>query len=134
MQPINIYLSADLPTKTIKVNKHKHNKSKWITYGIIKSIKFRDRLYMKLKKTATNILARDTLSINLKTYNKILKTSIRAAKGNFTTLALHYANMILIKKTWATINDIIKRYNKEEISECFLLDRQLSNDNKKIAE
>ena len=50
---------------------------------------------MKLKKTATNTLAHDTLSTNLKTYNKILKTSIRAAKGNFTTLDLHYANMIL---------------------------------------
>ena len=39
-----------------------------------------------------------------------------------------------IKKTWATINDIIKRDNKEEISECFLLDGKLSNDGKKIAE
>ena len=117
-----------LPTKTIKVNKHKHKKSKWITFGIIKSIKF-----MKLKKTATNTVAHDTLSINLKTYNKIQKTSIRAAKCNF-----YHARFALckhdIKKTWATINDIIKRYNKEEISECFLLDGELSNDSKKIPE
>ena len=63
-----------LPTKTSKVNKHKHKKSNWITYGIIKSIKFRDRLYMKLKKTATNTASHDTISTNLKTYNKILKT------------------------------------------------------------
>ena len=117
-----------LPTKTIKVNKHKHNKSNWITYGIIKSIKFRNKLYMKLKKTATN-----TISTNLKTYNKILKTSIRAAKGSF-----YHARFELckydIKKTWATINAIIKRDNKEEISECFLLDGKLSNIGKKIAE
>ena len=101
-----------LPTKAIKVNKHKHKKSNWITYGIIKSIKFRDRLYMKLKKTATNTVSHDTISTNLKTYNKILKTSIRAAKGNF-----YHARFELckydIKKTWA----IIKRDNKEEISE-----------------
>ena len=88
---------------------------------------------MKLKKTATNTVAYDTLSINLKTYNKILKTSIRAAKGHF-----YHAQFALckhdIKKTWATINDIIKRDNKEEISECFLLDCELSNDSKKIAE
>ena len=122
-----------LPTKTIKVNKHKHKKSKWITYGIIKSIKFRDRLYMKLKKTAANTLAHDAVSTNLKTYNKILKTSIRVAKGNF-----YHARFELckhdIKKTWATINDIIKRDNKEEISECFLLDGELSNDGKTIAD
>ena len=88
---------------------------------------------MKLKKTATNTLAHDTLSTNLKTYNKILKTSIRAAKGNF-----YHARFALckhdIKKTWATINDIIKRDNKEEISECFLLDGDLSNYSKKITE
>ena len=88
---------------------------------------------MKLKKTANNTVAHDTLSINLKTYNKIQKTSIRAAKCNF-----YHARFALckhdIKKTWATINDIIKRYNKEEISECFLLDGELSNDSKKIAE
>ena len=122
-----------LPTKTIKVNKHKHKKSKWITFGIIKSIKFRDKLYTKLKKTATNTLAHDTLSTNLKTYNKILKNSNIAAKGNF-----YHARFALckhdIKKTWATINDIIKRDNKEEISECFLLDGVLSNDSKKITE
>ena len=86
---------------------------------------------MKLKKTATNTLAHDILSINLKTYNKILKTSIRAAKRNF-----YHARFALckhdIKKTWATINDIIKRDNKEEISECFLLDGVLSNDSKRL--
>ena len=121
------------PTKTIKVNKHKHKKSKWITYGIIKSIKFRHRLYMKLKKTAANTLAHDAVSINIKIYNKILKTSIRVAKGNF-----YHARFELckhdIKKTWATINDIIKRDNKEEISECFLLDGELSNNGKAIAD
>ena len=36
--------NTHLPTKSIKVNKHKHKKSNRITYGIIKSIKVRDRL------------------------------------------------------------------------------------------
>ena len=64
-----------LSTKTIKDNKHKHKKSNWINYGIIKSIKFRDGQCMKLKKRATNTVSHDTASTNLKTYNKILKTS-----------------------------------------------------------
>ena len=38
---------------------------------------------MKLKKRTTNTVSHDTVSTNLKTYNKILKTRIRAAKGNF---------------------------------------------------
>ena len=32
---------------TGKFNKYKHKKSKWITYGILKSIRFRDNLYQK---------------------------------------------------------------------------------------
>jgi hypothetical protein len=44
-------LSEFLPEKYIKINKHKHKKSKWITKGLIKSITFRDKLHLKLKST-----------------------------------------------------------------------------------
>ena len=30
-----------IPVKMVKFQKHKHKKEKWITYGIIRSIKFR---------------------------------------------------------------------------------------------
>ena len=33
-----------LPTKFMKFNKHKHKKSNWISTGIIRSIKYRDKL------------------------------------------------------------------------------------------
>ena len=35
--------------KFVKFNKSKHKKSKWITYGILKSIIFRDNLYIKIE-------------------------------------------------------------------------------------
>ena len=38
-----------LTSKKVKYNKHKHKKLSWITTGIIKSIKFRDKLYKKIK-------------------------------------------------------------------------------------
>ena len=37
------------PNKRVKVNKHKHKLSPWITTGLIKSIEFRDKLYKRLK-------------------------------------------------------------------------------------
>ena len=40
-----------LPTKIVKYKKHKHKKAGWITYGIIRSIVFRDKLYRTLKQT-----------------------------------------------------------------------------------
>ena len=39
-----------LPTKKVKFYKHKYKGSKWITRGIINSIKLRDKLYCKMKK------------------------------------------------------------------------------------
>ncbi len=44
-----------IPTKLIKYNKYKHKKSKWVTFGIIKSIQFRDNLYKKTKNGRSSI-------------------------------------------------------------------------------
>ena len=32
-----------MPEKYVKLNKHRHKKTYWISYGILRSIKFRDR-------------------------------------------------------------------------------------------
>ena len=56
-----------MPDKIVKYRKHKHKKSTWITIGILKSIKYRDNLYMKLKHTDPNSANYLNLKINLKT-------------------------------------------------------------------
>ena len=100
-----------LPCKNIKFNSRKHKKNSWISYGILKSIKFRNELYKKIKKSDPNTIEYDILSTNLNTYNKILKRSIRMAKQR------HYQNIFNIysgnvKKTWSMINDILHK-NKQ---------------------
>ena len=69
-----------MPTKKVKINKHKHKKSKWITQGIIISITFRDKLYLKMKLSPKDTAEYTTIKIDLKTYNNILKRNIRQAK------------------------------------------------------
>ena len=59
--------------KTVKLNKHKHKISKWITHGIIKSIKYRDRLYKTLIMTHHESPNYTILKVNLKAFNTILK-------------------------------------------------------------
>ena len=66
--------------KRVKFNKYKHKKMPWITQGILKSIKFRDRLYARFRTSTPGSQLSATLKINLSTYNKILKKLIRAAK------------------------------------------------------
>ena len=69
-----------MPTKKVKINKHNHTKSKWIIQGIIRSISFRDKLYLKMKLSPKDTAEYTTIKINLKTYNNILKRNIRQAK------------------------------------------------------
>ena len=45
-----------MPSRIVKFNKHKHNKSTWITNGILRSISYTDKLYLELKSTFQNYL------------------------------------------------------------------------------
>ena len=100
--------------KTVKLHKHKHKKSPWITQGIIKSIKFRDKLHLKLKKTRQDSPEYNTYKINLSTYNKILKKTIKQAKQ------LHYHNLFNrnqsnSKETWKHLNKLLNRKQNNDI-------------------
>ena len=91
--------TSTCPVKWVKFNKYKHKKSSWITQGLLNSIKYRDKLYKRLKLTDPNSANDDTININLKTYNGILKTSIRAAKQTYFELRfIRFKNDI--KNTW----------------------------------
>jgi hypothetical protein len=103
-----------LPSKLIRLNKYKHKKSPWITYGIIHSIEYRDKLYKKKQMTNSSSLEYNNIVTNLKTYNTILKKSIRLAQKNYYEIIFMKLKDD-IKGTWKTINGILsktKRKNK----------------------
>ena len=94
------------PNKRVKVNKHKHKLSPWITTGLIKSIEFRDKLYKRLKFCPQDSPEHNRMEYNLKTYNGYLKQCIRTAKREYYVHEFtKYKNDIW--KTWDTLKDII---------------------------
>ena len=98
----------------VKFNKHKHKNNKWITFGIIKSIKYRDHLHIKVKKTNQNSPDYAILKNNLKVYNSILKKNIREAKTKYyEEIFEQYKNDV--KNTWKHINNLISKSNKKTI-------------------
>ena len=118
-------INKHLPTKTVKFNKHKHKKSNWITQGIIKSIKYRDMLYRKLKETNPYCQQHETMVINLHTYNNILKRSIRKAKADYYYSRFEkYKNDM--RNTWVTIKEIISRESKTNFPESFQINNVLN--------
>ena len=61
-------LMKHLPTKTVKFKKYIHRKTKWITPGIMHSIKVRDRLYIEIKRTDVYDAEYKTKKQNLQNY------------------------------------------------------------------
>jgi hypothetical protein len=111
-----------LPTKLVKFNKHKHRLSKWITNGILSSIKFRDKLYQRMVASRSDPALFQTLKTNLASYNRILKTLIKNAKKSYyETCFKKYKDDI--KKTWNTIKLIFNKTNdKQTFPEAFIVD------------
>ena len=66
-----------LPTKKVKFNKYKHKKNKWITRGILKSIKTKHMTYKQLQQTKPeNTEEFESLKVRFKRFHKILRQSI----------------------------------------------------------
>ena len=121
------------PKKMVKFNKHRHKDKKWITYGIINSIAYRDKLHLKLKQTPVDSAEYFIIKNNLSVYNVILKKMIREAK-------IKYYNEIFekykhdIKNTWKTINSILARSKNEYKSiEKIIIDDKEISDSEEIA-
>ena len=98
------------PNKRVKIDKHKHKLSPWITTGLIKSIGFRDKLYKRLKSCP-------------KTYNGYRKKCLRTAKIEYYVHEFtKYKNDI--RKTWDTLKDILN--SKNNMSSKLLKDIKVS--------
>ena len=121
-----------LPFKFEKFHKHKHKNSKWISFGIIRSIKTRDAMYLKFKRCNQQSVEYNTLKNNLHVFNCILKKTIREAK-------IQYYNKLFtkykgdIKKIWQTISDIICKSNgKRKTLDIIIDDSRVIKDKEEI--
>ena len=127
LEEIKKAIDKHMPIKTVKFDKYRHKKETWITSGILKSIRYKDKLYRQLKMTNPFIPQYNILKTNLKTYSTILKRNIRLANK------MHYTNMFhksknYSKKTWKQINDLIssrkqyKQHNYFKANDSILTD------------
>ena len=122
-----------IPSRIVKFNKHKHKKSTWITNGIIRSISYRDKLYLELKRLPSDSERHANLKVNLKTYQSILRRLIRDTKKCYYQ---HQFDKFKndIKNTWGTIKQILNRTrSKENLPEAFLIDNVMTSDHTIIA-
>ena len=132
LEEINKAIDKHMPLKTVKFDKDRQKKETWITSGILKSIRYKDKLYRQLKMTNPMIPQYNIIKTNLKTYCTILKRNIRLAKK------IHYTNKFYklkndYKKTWKQINDLISSRNKYKQHNYFKAHDSILTDHTDIA-
>ena len=117
--------------KTVRYEKYKHKKENWITTGILHSIKYRDKLYRKLKQTAPTDADFSILSVNLSVYKKILNKTIRNAKRSYYA-SLFEKSKTSAKDTWAAIKMIMNSNSNQtkfpkyfQINDMHVVDKRL---------
>ena len=97
-----------LPRKKVKFKKKKHKKSKWMTYGILKSINKKDKLYKLLLKSDVNSNSHADLKARFKRYRKTLRSIFKEAKRLYyhRTFLLYQNN---VQKTWSVIKETLQQ-------------------------
>ena len=101
------------PSTLVKFNKRRHKGNKWITYGIIKSINKRDKMYRELQSLPITDPYYLELKQNLSIHKSILKKSIRDLKTNYYH-GLFEKYKSDIKNTWKTISEIFNKANRKK--------------------
>ena len=96
-------MKKHVPIKTVKFNKRKHKRTKWIMSGINKSI---NNLYRKLKETTPDSPLYYQYKTNLRTLNIILKRKyFHSKKKQYYDTCFEKCKNDM-KNTWTILVDI----------------------------
>ena len=129
---LNSLYNKYLPVKKQKYHKYRHKNSFWITTGLMKSIKYRDKLYRSMKLLIPNSVEYYTAKNNLRVYNCILKRSIRQAKTIFYNKEFSKCKNDS-KKTWKTINEVTNRISNQSFPDSMIINQNKIIDKYSIA-
>ena len=100
-----------LPIKKVKYCKNKHKLNKWMTNGILKSIKQKIYCIKKWSKQVLRIIMYMILLKPILIPIKISCDKILERQRNFIITKHFYSIKIILKKTWSTIKETLNRTN-----------------------
>ena len=117
-----------LAPRIVKFNRYKHKISPWATSGILRSIKYRDKLYKKLKLTPPDTEIYNSLKYNLNSYSCILKKAIRQVKIDYYSRQFDKSKSN-IRHTWRVVKEILNKCkNKMDFPNYFTIEGQTVKD------
>ncbi|KAL4718887.1 hypothetical protein ACJJTC_006561 [Scirpophaga incertulas] len=119
---VDILSSAKVTnTKKVHLPRSKRTLKPWLTPGLLKCIRHRDKLHQKLKKDPNN----EILNISYKRYRNFCNSLLNKLKRQHEKVLLKSAKNP--KETWAAINSISGRKNKSNFAKELLKENPLDS-------
>ena len=122
-----------IPKRIQRLNRRKHFIEPWMDRELLTLFNKKNDKYRDWKST-NNDVEYDVKKINFKTFERIVKENIRAAKREyyFKTFTAQKRDM---KKTWKTIDETLnRRKNKSKFPSEFIVNNRSITDHKEIAD
>ena len=122
-----------IPKRIQRLNRRKHFIEPWMNRELLILINKKNDKYRDWKST-NNDVEYEVKKINFKTFERIVKENIRAAKREyyFKTFTAQKRDM---KKTWKTIDETLnRRKNKSKFPSEFIVNNRSITDHKEIAD
>ena len=116
--------NKSFPLKVIKNNYY--NRKTWLTEGIKKSIKIKNKLYMRQLKSPTDITMKNRYKIYKRNLGKIIQ---KAERDHYDDLLKQ--NQQNSKKLWSILKDVINKKKSRTTPSNFMIDNK-SESNKNI--
>ncbi|KAG7295150.1 hypothetical protein JYU34_022109 [Plutella xylostella] len=95
-------------TTLVKIPRNKVALKPWMTPGLLRCVKHRDKLHLKLKRDPDNTVLRITYCRYRNFFGKLIKKM----KKQYNRCELEHAGNSGLKKTWEVINKITNRKSK----------------------
>ena len=116
--------------KTVKFNRRKHKRDPWITFGILRSVNKKNKLYNCLKLTKSDSTILEERKQRFNQYKNTLRKTITQAKKNYFSnqFTRHVGNG---QKTWQTIDNALNRKPPKSTPDTIFIDSKLCTNKKK---
>ena len=111
METVSEIKNRIMPKSKKKFNKYLHKKQPWVTYGILKSLRHKDKLYKKWKTTNPEDPMIQQHKENFKIFFNVYKRVLSNAKKNYFSVTFQKFKSDM-KNTWKTIKELL---NKKKI-------------------
>ena len=127
-------MNNHLKEKAAKFNKKRHKRDPWMSYGILKSVNHKNKLYKELKKFDRD----STQFINKKqefNVNKyVLRRLFNQSKNIYYYAQQFENNKGDGRKTWRTMDNLLHRKASKSKPDAIIFEDKLSTDKGKIAD